>query len=346
MNQDWTSFLVGQGLAADGGTFGDLAGELVAAREGRIVAPIIDHGLIRASGADAAEFLHNLVTNDIKGITGNNARLAGLCTAKGRLLALFLVWRDGEDFLLMLPREILPTILKKLSMYVLRSKVKLSDASEERALIGIATRDGAEPMAGLGLAGLPPRGLTAVSGGQGIRLDARRWVLALPPGDALTMWKEGGSSVRHVGLAAWNWLEIEAGQARVLAGTQEAFVPQMLNLELPAIAGVSFTKGCYPGQEIVARTQYLGKVKRRTFRAHLNGAVAPGTHVYSPETGDQHCGSIVSLAPSPDGGYECLVCVQIGARESGEVRVGGLDGERLEFLPLPYAVTDDEPAAA
>jgi folate-binding protein YgfZ len=124
----------------------------------------------------------------------------------------------------------------------------------------------------------------------------------------------------------------------VVAGTQEAFVPQMLNMELPAVAGVSFSKGCYPGQEIVARTQYLGKVKRRTYRARLANAVVPGAHVYAPETGDQHCGAIVSLAPSPDGGFECLVCVQIGAVEAGEVHVGASDGERLEFLPLPYAI--------
>lgn len=346
MTQDWTSFLAEQGLAADRGSFGDPAGELLAAKEGRIIAPVVDQGLIRASGADAAEFLHNLVTNDIKGITAQNSRLAGLCTAKGRLLALFLVWRDGEDFLLMLPQEILPAILKKLSMYVLRSKVKLSDASGERALIGIATGDGGEPIAGLGLAGLPLRGLAAISGGQGIRLDSNRWLLAVSPDQAMSAWKQWRTLARPVGLAAWNWLEIAQGQARVLAGTQEAFVPQMLNLELPAVAGVSFTKGCYPGQEIVARTQYLGKVKRRTFRARMDGAAAPGTHVFSPETGDQHCGAIVSLAPSPDGGHECLVCVQIGARESGEVRVGAPDGERLAFLPLPYAVTDDESAAA
>ncbi|MCX7180794.1 MAG: hypothetical protein NTX56_19185 [Proteobacteria bacterium] len=112
----------------------------------------------------------------------------------------------------------------------------------------------------------------------------------------------------------------------------------MLTMELPAGAGVSFSKGCYPCQEIGARTQYLGKIKRRTYRAALPTAVVAGTHVYSPETGDQHCGEIVSVGPSPTGGFECLVCVQIGAMESGEVHVGALAGERLEFLPLPYEI--------
>jgi folate-binding Fe-S cluster repair protein YgfZ len=112
-----------------------------------------------------------------------------------------------------------------------------------------------------------------------------------------------------------------------------------LNMDLPAVAGVSFTKGCYPGQEIVARTQYLGKIKRRTYRARLATAVTVGTHVYAPETGEQHCGEVVSTAPSPAGGFECLVCVQIGAVEAGDVHVGAPDGERLEFLPLPYEIT-------
>jgi folate-binding Fe-S cluster repair protein YgfZ len=138
MTQEWITQLASSGLAADGSSFGALADELAAARDGVVAAPLTDHGLIRASGEDAAPFLHNLLTNDVKGITPGGARFAGLCTAKGRLLALFLIWRDGDDFLLMLPRDILPPMLKKLSMYVLRSKVKLSDATGELALIGFS----------------------------------------------------------------------------------------------------------------------------------------------------------------------------------------------------------------
>jgi folate-binding protein YgfZ len=342
MTQEWISSLAAQGLAADGSSFGAVAEELVAARDGAVVAPVSDLGLIRASGADAAGFLHNLLTNDINGITPGGARFAGFCTPKGRLLALFLIWREGDDFLLMLPRDILPAMLKKLSMYVLRSKVKLTDATDERALIGYSIPRAAAPAPTLGfgeaVAGLPRFGVAAVEGGQAIRLDDTRWLFALDAASAASRWQQLTTSARPVGLAAWQWLEIAAGQPRVVAGTQEAFVPQMLNMELPAVAGVSFSKGCYPGQEIVARTQYLGKVKRRTYRARLANAVVPGAHVYAPETGDQHCGAIVSLAPSPDGGFECLVCVQIGAVEAGEVHVGASDGERLEFLPLPYAI--------
>ncbi|MFA5916531.1 MAG: folate-binding protein [Burkholderiales bacterium] len=341
MTQEWISSLATQGLAADGSSFGAVAEELVAARDATVVAPLNDLGLIRASGVDAPGFLHNLLTNDINGITPGGARFAGLCTPKGRLLALFLIWREGDDFLLMLPREILPTILKKLSMYVLRSKVKLTDATAERALIGYSVPLAVSPAPILGdaAAALPRFGVAGIDGGQAIRLDDTRWLLALDAATAGSRWQQLTASARPVGLAAWQWLDIAAGQPRVVAATQEAFVPQMLNMELPAVAGVSFSKGCYPGQEIVARTQYLGKVKRRTFRARLATASVPGAHVYAPETGDQHCGALVSVAPSPAGGFECLVCVQIGAVEAGEVHVGALGGERLEFLPLPYELT-------
>ena len=338
MTQEWISFLASQGLATDGSKFGSVADELIAARDGAVVAPLTDLGLIRASGVDAAGFLHNLLTNDINGIAPDGARFAGLCTAKGRLLALLLIWREGDDYLLMLPRDILPGILKKLSMYVLRSKVKLSDATSERVLIGVSPAPARCVPAGTIAADLPRFGVTALAGGHVIRLDDKRALLALSPEEAVARWTELAAGARPVGLAAWQWLEIAAGQPRVVAATQEAFVPQMLNMELPSVAGLSFTKGCYPGQEIVARTQYLGKVKRRTYRARLTTEVTPGTHVYAPETGDQYCGAMVSVAPSPAGGFECLVCVQIGAVESGEVRVGTVDGERLEFLPLPYEI--------
>ncbi|MDO8789483.1 MAG: folate-binding protein [Sulfuritalea sp.] len=340
MTQELNALLATHGLAADGSSFGSHIDELVAARDEAVVAPLSDLGLIRASGADAPDFLHNLLTNDIKGITPGGARFAGLCTAKGRLLAVFLIWRDGDDLLLMLPRAILPAILKKLSMYVLRSKVKLTDATAERALIGYSVPAAVSPAPTLGgaAAALVRFGGVAIEGGQVIRLDDTRWLLALDAATAGSHWQQLAHSARPVGLAAWQWLEIRAGQPRVVEPTQEAFVPQMLNMELPAVAGVSFSKGCYPGQEIVARTQYLGKIKRRTYRAALAAAVAPGTQVYAPETGDQHCGAVVSVAPSPAGGFECLVCVQIGAMEGGEVHVGAVDGERLEFLPLPYEI--------
>ncbi|MDO8315610.1 MAG: folate-binding protein [Rugosibacter sp.] len=342
MNPEWTTFLADQGLTADSASqfehVGALEAELQAARNGTVIAPMADIGLIRVSGEDAASFLHNLVTNDIQGLAADSVRTAGFCTAKGRLLAIFLIWREGNDYLLLLPKEILPPLLKKLSMYVLRAKVKLTDATDERALIGISVPAAVSPAPTFLDSALPVQGVAATDGGQLIRLDDTRWLMSLEPAAAIRRWPELTATAKPVGLATWRWLEIVAGQPRVIAATQEAFVPQMLNLEFPALAGVSFTKGCYPGQEIVARTHYLGKVKRRMFRARLKNSAIPGTHVYAPETGDQQCGALVSVAPSPEGGFECLVSVQSGAVAAGEVHLGAPDGERLSFLPLPYPV--------
>lgn len=348
MNQEWTAFLAAQGLAADSAAesaehfehFGQLDAERQAARNDIVIAPLTDLGLIRVSGEDAASFLQNLMTNDIQGIAETNARTAGFCTPKGRLLAIFLVWREGNDYLLMLPKEILPLLLKKLSMYILRAKVKLSDATDERALIGISVAAAVSPAPNFNFLNttLSRQSVSATDGGQLIRLDDTRWLLSLDPVAAIRRWPDLTVNATATGLAAWHSLEIAAGQPRVTAATQEAFVPQMLNMDLPAVAGVSFTKGCYPGQEIVARTHYLGKVKRRMVRARLANSAAPGTHVYAPETGDQQCGALVSIAPLPEGGFECLVSVQSGAVATGEVHLGAPDGERLTFLPLPYTL--------
>lgn len=325
-------------VSADGESLADgsLASELAMAaaliagqNQKLLISPLLDRGVIRASGPEAADFLQNLLTNDIKAIAPGQARLAGFCTPKGRLLALFQVLRDpvaNDDFLLVLPAELQAAMLKKLSMYVLRSKLKLTDATAQVALFGIAGDVSAvlpEPTFVLTRSGTPALSFQVVAVD---RADAE--------------WSSWSTHADAVGPAAWRWLEIAAGVPRVVATTQEAFVPQMLNMELLAVNGVNFRKGCYPGQEIVARTQYLGKIKRRMFRAHIDQTVdiTAGAHVFAPETGDQHCGTLVSVAPCPTGGLDLLVCVQSGAVDAGEVHVGNCAGPRLSFLDLPYSL--------
>lgn len=298
--------------------------------------PLTDQGLIRATGEDAPGFLHNLLTNDIEHIAADGARHAGLCTAKGRMIASFLIWREGSDYLLQLSADILPGILKKLSMYVLRSKVKLTDLSAERVLIGVSG-----PQAEMLLGQFVPMTTAAFEGGTAIRLDTQRYILAVPADKTEALRKKLAVQAETADLAAWHRGEIAAGIPRIVAATQEAFVPQMVNYETPAVGGVSFLKGCYPGQEVVARTHYLGKIKRRMYRAKLDSEFPPGTDVFTPETGDQHCGALVLTAPTSSdegGGFECLLVVQTSGAEAGEVHVGKPDGPRLQLLPLPYAV--------
>jgi hypothetical protein len=294
--------------------------------------PLTDQGLIRASGEDAAAFLHNLMTNDISHIPADGARNAGMCTAKGRLIASFLIWREGEDYLLLLSADILPAILKKLSMYVLRSKVKLASLADERRLFGVTGPDAARILG----CDIAPMSTASIEGGKLIRLDEQRFILSVQPVGSEEFLTRLTAETQSADLAAWHLAEIAAGIPRIVAATQEAFVPQMVNYEVPAVGGVSFQKGCYPGQEIVARTQYLGKIKRRMYRAKLDTPFPAGTDVFTPEAGEQHCGALVLTAPSPEGGHECLVVVQSSGAEAGEVHVGKLDGPRLQMLPLPY----------
>ncbi len=338
MSQDWNEFMVHQNRSADGEHLGSPADELAAARDAAVLVDLADQALIRASGTDAVPFLHNLITNDVQNLPADGVRFAGFCTPKGRLLATFYVWHQGEDLLVQIPADIQPAMLKKLSMYILRSKVALADASADTVLLGLGGPGAAAQVTELVGGAIEPRHVAAIHGGQLLRLDEQRFVLALRPETAREIWPKLAGRARPAGLAAWRWLEIAAGQPRVVGATQEAFVPQMLNMEAAAVSGVIFTKGCYPGQEIVARTQYLGKIKRRMFRAALDDAMPVGIDVFTPEAGDQHCGALVTVAPSPAGGYECLVVVQSSGAEAGEIHVGSPSGPKLRLLSLPYSV--------
>ncbi len=339
MNQNWKNFLADRGArfeADDISDFGDARAELESAASDTVLAPLAQFGLIRVGGEDAAGFLHNLFSNDVQHLGRDHAERCGFCSPKGRLLADFLIWRDDHDYLLQLSADIQPAILKKLGMYVLRSKVKLKDANDDIVLLGIA---GSGTAAAVNLLGIDmpaaALGVARFDGGAAIRLDERRCQLALLQEAAPRVWEKLASQLRPVGTPAWRWLEIEAGIPHITLPTQEEFVPQMANLEL--LGGVSFTKGCYPGQEVVARTKYLGKVKRRTYRAHIDGSCPlPGTDLYSPDLPEQSCGKVIEAAPSPAGGCEVLASMLMASAEGGEVRVGSADGLRLAFRALPY----------
>ncbi|MEN9905665.1 MAG: hypothetical protein RLZZ555_2230, partial [Pseudomonadota bacterium] len=207
-------------------------------------------GLIRAQGADAASFLHNQLTQDFVLLGREQARLAGYCSPKGRMLASFIGWKSGEDeILLACSRDLLAPTLKRLSMFVLRAKVKLSDASAELALYGAA---GASVPAGLPAASWSRLDDAA---GSWIRLPAAEGVAR-----ALLCARPECPPTADLPAAIWQWLEVRSGVCLVSAAVVEEFVPQMLNYE--SVGGVNFKKGCYPGQEVVARSQYRGALKR------------------------------------------------------------------------------------
>lgn len=308
-----------------------------------IVVPLIEIGLIAATGDDAASFLHNQLTNDVEHLQPGEARLAGYCTPKGRLLASFLYWKQDDAIILQLPRPIQAAIQKRLQMFIMRSKAKLADVTSEHAVIGMAG-PAAQSWLQQRFDQLPLAPYATASGTAGtvIRLpDAvigPRFQWVTNADDAVAAWPELSVLLTPADAPAWWLMDIHAGIPRIVAATQEQFVPQMINFEL--IGGVNFRKGCYPGQEIVARSQYLGKLKRRTLLASVaDTVVTAGTEVFAESDPTQPCGMIVNAEPN-GATYDCLVEVKLSAPEAGAVRVGAPDGPVLRFRPLPYSLAE------
>ncbi|WP_343733325.1 folate-binding protein [Duganella sp.] len=308
-------------------------------------APITDLGLIALDGEESASFLHNQLTNDVEHLGPNEARLAGYCSPKGRLLASFLMWRTASTIFLQLQRDIQVPVQKRLSMFVLRAKTKLSDATEAPAnqvLLGIG---GASAPAVLQtwFDALPAQPYAKIDHALGtlIRVadafGAPRYQWLLSADAAETVKPVLAAKLAQGDVAAWHLSEIHAGVPQITKATQEQFVPQMVNYEL--LGGVNFKKGCYPGQEIVARSQYLGKLKRRTTLVSIPDlSAAAGMEVFATADPEQPCGMIVNAAPNGDGGVDALVEMKLAAIEAGSVRLGSADGVALTFLDMPYVL--------
>jgi tRNA-modifying protein YgfZ len=263
------------------------------------------------------------------------AQWNGWCTAKGRLIATFLLLRRSDDYLLMLPAQIAAPIAKRLAMFVLRSKVKIQDATELFARIGIAGANAASIVERHWPRRPEPMRSVEKDGAVCVALEPERFVALVPPAAAPAMWDLLAKDAAKAGSDAWELASIRAGVPTIVAATQEAFVPQMANFDL--VGGVSFRKGCYPGQEIVARMQYRGGLKRRMALAHIPGdeRPAPGQSVYSGAFGDQAAGTIVNAAPAPGGGFDALVVAQIESLAQGDLRLKAPDGPPLEILSFP-----------
>ncbi len=298
-----------------------------------VTPPLATLGVIRAEGPDAAAFLHGQLTQDFLLLKDDAARLAALCSPKGRMLASFIAWRQApEQFLLVCAQDLLAPTLKRLSMFVLRAKVKLVDATAEHAVRGLAgaaiAAAGADPAAVPGQRQTTADGATVVAlhGCEGV--PRALWVA--PAGPAAPQGNELAAD-------AWAWSEVRSGVVPISAPVVDAFVPQMLNYE--SVGGVSFKKGCYPGQEVVARSQFRGTLKRRGYVVTAPAPLAAGQEVFAAADADQPVGTVASAAPAPDGqGWAAFVSLQTAALAAGGLRVGEV---ALDVQPLPYPLLED-----
>ncbi len=285
------------------------------------------YALLRFSGADAQSFLQGQLTCDVQALKMGHSCYGGYCTPKGRLLATFLLWVDDAGYTMLLPASLAEAIRKRLSMYILRAKVK-ADILDE-VLVGISGANSAVDIANLG--GTKPASLHMVNTAVNVRtitLTQDRYLMALP--------RSGADGIKAAAPGTWERLDIAAGIPFIMPATQEQFVPQMVNLDL--IGALSYSKGCYPGQEIVARTHYLGKLKQRMFRARLAAPAAAGDKLYCAELGDQAAGMIVTAALAGTE-HEVLAVLQTAYARSSRYHLGSLQGPQLDLLSLPYAVT-------
>jgi hypothetical protein len=345
MKPDWETFLLDAGAVIENNIvshYGNPEQEQRIVHSGLIMCDLSHRGLISAYGAEAATFLQGQLTNDIRDVSDLHSQLSATCTPKGRMLANFRIFKRDETFYLSLPQSLLENTLKRLRMFILMARATLEDASQ--ALVG-----------------------TGVSGPQ-IEMHLQKMNLTLPLQvddvtqsnnytiirvsgphprfeiygelDAMKeLWANMNVHAAPVGAGVWEMLDILAGTPTIYPQTSEAFVPQMTNMQI--INGVNFRKGCYTGQEIVARMQYLGKLKRRMYRVHIAGEqpVSPGAALFSAgSSSGQGTGNIVSVQPDPNGGYMALAVIDTSDAETGHIQLNDAAGPAITLLDLPYAV--------
>ncbi len=296
---------------------------------------------IRVSGVDAEIFLQGQFTSDIRNVSEKHHQMGGYCTPKGRMLANFRIFSHQDAYILQLPNCVHEAVLKRLTMYVMRSQVVIEDISDQTVAIALAGECSADLLS-TAFDTIPqvPGDSVQESGISLMKLPgpSPRFEIFGQPSRIEKLWQGFSNQANTTNSEIWSLLEIRSGVPTVYTNTVEAFVPQMLNMQL--IDGISFDKGCYVGQEVVARMKYLGELKRRMHLARTNSST-------QPQPGDEICsdtdtksgqgtGKVVMSAPSPDGGYELLAVIENSAIEAGSLHLGSSTGAKLETMPLPY----------
>jgi folate-binding protein YgfZ len=290
-------------------------------------------GVIRVVGDDAASFLQGQLTQDVALLGLTKARLAAFCNAKGRMQASFVVFkRSQNDILMVCSLDILPNTLKRLSMFVMRAKAKLSNASDEFLLHGLTGE------------AVTSQGGNASQVWSKTDTDSASLVV-LPPayGTTRALWCAPAGTplpvLPAIELSQWQWLSVRSGIAMITQPIFEAFVPQMLNYE--SVGGVNFKKGCYPGQEVVARSQFRGTLKRRAYIVHASAKLSVGQDVFNSDDAEQPCGLVAAVADAPDGGFDAIVSIQTAAAIDGSLTAVSARGPQITLLPLPYPLLED-----
>ncbi|MBC7623310.1 MAG: folate-binding protein YgfZ [Aeromicrobium sp.] len=342
MSDSWVNTLISLGAQFSDGRLTQFSGVTAETSMARTagICDLSHYGLIKITGDDAGKFLHAQFTNDIASLPSGLSQLNGWCSPKGRLLAVFWIWRVEDAYYLLLRKSLQPMIQKRLGMFILRSKVVLEDLSGTTVRIGLIKVSGAEGAVDIFSGSIPAFGSVATtSNGTSVRLSAFRTVLIAEPNHAPAAWQALCETAQPLTANEWDLAAVNEGIIEVVPDTQDSYVPQMANFEL--VGGVSFKKGCYPGQEIVARTQYRGILKRRMAKvsSFSSAALKPGTPVYSPQFPDQSVGSVALSARCTAIKVVSLIVTQLEAinHDNLFLDLACLPENKLVIESLPYA---------
>ncbi len=333
---DWNSFLAERGArqTIDGALVDGFIGRAPDTAQASVLCDLPGLDLLAFSGEDARTFLQGQLTCDVREATEVRSRRGALCTPKGRVLATFRLWAQDDGYRMALPRALAEPIRKRLGMYVLRSRVRITPL-QDIVRFGVAGPNARPALAralDVPAADLPARdGVLSRPDTCVIGLPGERYLVCSEPARAIQLWSALAVELLESGQSAWAWRSLAAGDADVLPATQDQFVPQMLNLDLSG--GIGFAKGCYTGQEIVARTQHLGRLKQRLYRCGLTPGRPPaaGTALYSGDFQGQASGMVLDAASRPDGTRVVLAVLRVDTVAAGiTVHCAYPDGEPLQ----------------
>ena len=341
MNREWRSFLQDRNARFEGETFlsfADARREAEAAANATVLAALSDHTLLRVHGADAQSFLNSQLSNDVRHVDAAHSQLAAWCNAKGRIITLVRTFKRDDDYYLLLPADLRETVRERLQRYILRAKVTIED-DDNLVTLGVSGPQ-ADSLLHAALSYVPVTmdDCLTQNGVTLLRLPGvhPRCILIAPVAAARHVMGASGATRRADGPAGLDVARYRRRRATHRRRHQRAVRPADGQPRIVEWCG--FQKGCYPGQEIVARMHYLGRLKQRMYRAHVESAVTSGTPIFAPDLPGQSTGAVIASAVAPTGGYDLLAVLQMSSAAVGVLHLGSATGPTLQRLPLPYAL--------
>jgi len=348
MNTDWKAFLLEKGALFDGKkleSFRSHESERSTLSESSVVCDLSNQGLIKVHGEDAESFLQNQFTNDIRNVTIDTHQSTAWCSPKGRIIATFRVFKQADCYYLCLSHDLVEHVMKKLRMYVMMSKVTIEDVSKSMIHFGFAGKHVEDTLKEIieGEGGFIP---TETSQTLSYKTSSILLLHSAIPrfeffgelDDAKVLWDGFANKATQTSSEHWDYLNIRSGLPQISEASSESWIPQMVNYI--AIGGVDFQKGCYPGQEIVARLNYLGKTKRRMYRILINTDQLPAINDSIVSENNAAAGKILNVVINPDGKAEALAILKIAEAEN-KLTLATNNEATITMLDLPYSVDDD-----